>query len=179
MKSPILLITTILGGLGMGTVHAQGNDAEGPVRAVLESINTAVAACKIDEYARHWSDGGSIFISSGDPLMPAAQYLDIWRQVCAGGGGFSAFEPGDQHIEVLGRTALVTGTIGYSFTDPDGETHSGTTRFTTVLEHTDNEWKIVHAHGSELGLHAAKNAEPGQGKVHSNRGSMLNADRHF
>ena len=161
MKSPILLITTILGGLGMGTAYAQGNDAEGSVRAMLESVNNAVVSCKIDEYARHWSDGASIFISSGDPLMPAARYLDIWRQVCAGGGGFSAFEPGEQHVEVLGRTALVTGTIGYSFTDPGGETHSGTTRFTTVLVHTDNEWKIIHAHGSELGLHAAKNADPG------------------
>ena len=53
MKSPILLITTILGGLGTGTVYAQGNDAEGSVRAMLESVNNAVVSCKIDEYARH------------------------------------------------------------------------------------------------------------------------------
>jgi ketosteroid isomerase-like protein len=120
---------------------------------ILEQIRQAVSSCRTDDYATHWADGSTIFISSGNPLMSNQEYLGIWRQVCAGGGGMT-IGPVEEEVTVLGEgVALVTGSMGYTFTAPDGEAHIGTTRTTTVLREIEGEWKLVHAHASELGVH--------------------------
>lgn len=133
------------------TVRAGTSDAD--VLRVLEKAEAVVAECSIQEYAKLWDEDATIFISSGNRLMPIAEYLEVWGQVCSGGGGMTV-KSEERQIRVYGPTAVVTGLTGYTFTGPDRESHSGTTRYTTVLRRAGAEWKMVHAHGSELGVHA-------------------------
>jgi ketosteroid isomerase-like protein len=143
-----LVLPTLL--VFAATVRAETSDAD--VLRVLEKAEAVVAECSIEEYAKLWEDDATVFISSGNRLMPVAEYLEIWGQVCSGGGGMTV-KPVERQIRVYGPTAVVTGLTGYTFTGPDGESHSGTTRYTTVLRRAGAEWKLVHAHGSELGVH--------------------------
>jgi ketosteroid isomerase-like protein len=146
---PLLLTTMLL--VFAATLRAESSDTA--IFRVLEKASAVVAECKIEEYAKLWEEDATIFISSGDPLMPIAEYLQVWDQVCAGGGGMTV-QTKERQVRVYGPTAIVTGLMGYTFTGPDGESHSGTTRYSTVLHRAGAEWKMVHAHGSELGVHA-------------------------
>jgi len=138
--------------------HAQ--EGEEAVRAMQRAAAEEVMACEIDRYAAYWTPDATLFISSGDPLMPVSEYLAIWRGACTGGGGIEFSEPQDE-VWIEGTTALATGTVRYSFTDPAGGTHSGTTRTTAVLSRVRESWKFRHVHGSELGLHVPAESGPG------------------
>lgn len=112
------------------TVRAGTSDAD--VLRLLQKAEAVVAECSIEEYAKLWDEHAAIFISSGNRLMPIAEYLEIWGQVCSGGGDMTV-KAAERQIRVYGPTAVVTGLTGYTFTGPDGKSHSGTTRYTTVL----------------------------------------------
>jgi len=136
----------------LGASSGDGVSAEEEVRRTLEEIDAAVKECRIDDYAGYWAPDGSMFTSSGTPLMSASEYLDVWRGVCAAGGGIVTQEV-SREIRILGETALAIGTTDYTFDDGAGAEHSGTTRFSLLLQAGPDAWRIVHAHGSELGAH--------------------------
>ena len=53
-------------------------------------------------------------------------------------------------VKVYGNTAVVTGYVVGTTTDPDGETQSVMNRRTAVLIKQGNKWKEVHLHSSPV-----------------------------
>lgn len=148
MKTYPILLAVI--GLGLVNCHAQEPDAETAVRAALEETRAAIIACDIGAYAEYWHEEGSIFTVAGDPLRSAAVYLDLWRQVCADGGGIT-FVTKDEQVSIYGDVAVVITVADWTFQGAaDGTSDSGRQRSTTVLLKSTEGWKIVHAHGSAL-----------------------------
>ena len=163
MNKPTMIAAGLVILVG-GLQHARGQDpeAEAAVREVLKRATDLVMSCEIDAYAELWDTDATIFISSGDPLMPISEYLERWRGVCDGGGGI-VIEPVDSEIRFHGALAVSAGTLDYEFTEPGGGIHAGTNRFTTVLRETADGWTMVHAHGSELGAHSMEGDQDGTG----------------
>jgi ketosteroid isomerase-like protein len=92
--------------------------------------------------------GGNSFYLDNNLLMPDLDQ-QTWEQIFAAGLKFD-MRIRYEEIKIFGESAVVTGYLVGSVTNPEVRTQTGTWRYTGVWFKTDQGWQYYHAHLSPL-----------------------------
>tara|TARA_B100000029_G_scaffold393005_1_gene390263 strand:- start:2 stop:463 length:462 start_codon:yes stop_codon:yes gene_type:complete len=138
----------IFTGLTMATQAGEEDEVIAVMDAHLGAINNGESAA----IARHHLPGHSEFGATGAKLGISGPFEEQFARneaIFKSGAAFD-WHNKDLRVQIFDTTAIVTGYVVGTSTNPEGTTTTVNQRRTTVLIKTNGQWKEIHVHNSVL-----------------------------
>jgi uncharacterized protein (TIGR02246 family) len=147
MRLAILAATSALS-LAGGAAQAATTDVA-QIRSLEARFAEAVRAKDVDAIMRAYTPGVRVFdVEPPREYLGADAYRADWSAFMAGAAGPLNFTLTDLNVEAEGDLAWSTSIQSWTWTDPQGASHSLTSRVTDVYRKRGGVWRIVHEHVS-------------------------------
>lgn len=127
--------------------HHEGVEAE--VSELARQFNEAYATNDADTYFGFYTEDAMLYFFGA--RQPVAAYDESWRATIAAGGGAQKNDMSELQVQVLSETVAVASYfVDNESRSPDGEVSSARAFETDVWQLTDDGWKIVSLHYTEI-----------------------------
>ena len=145
------ILASLLAALISIPAFAEHHDSvEAEIRATAEAFNGAYAANEVDTYFSYYADDAILYFFGAREVV--ADYHEEWNAMVDAGGGVEKNELSDIKVQIMpgGNVAISSYFIDYQARSPDGETSTAKAYETEVWLKTDDKWKIVSLHYTEI-----------------------------
>jgi ketosteroid isomerase-like protein len=146
-KILVLLVATLASFSAFADHHGK---TAAEVEAAVRAFNAAYAENEVETYFSYYADDVSIYFYGARQDVNA--YHDLWAEEVAAGYAVQANELSDLRIQVLadGAVAIASYFVATKSLPVDGEQVSVKAFESDVWEKTEDGWKVVSLHYSEI-----------------------------
>jgi len=150
MKRSFAVVMILVGGIILANVALAG-DVDDIKKATLEHFVT-LSTGNTDAHIDHHAVGHTTFAGDGGLLEVNDSLAEEKKSMQADFDAGVKLNLRITHLDVTvyGNTAVVTGYVVGTTTDPEGTAVQAMTRRTAVLVKKDGAWKEVHLHSSPV-----------------------------